>query len=793
VAEGVVKDGRVQLRDANGNAASVEEKEVGQALAGGEFRLESAEEYEARARAKERSTAGQKAITAGEGALRGATFGLGTAAAAELGGEEYRRAARERQAENPNLAIGAEIAGSVLPSLLSGGSGAVGAAARLSPAALAGRAAGAVERGAGAILGSAGGQGALATAARAGIKAGAGAAIETSLYGMGSELADASLEGVDWTAERALAGLLSGAELGGKAGGAIGAGGVIAGRIAKRAARETVDAMLNGGKTLKRAVGEWAEERAATSIAGKGADDADELVAALTNNGANPERLERMAAKVRESGLETASRSEVATIARREAEAAAVARAEAEATIIAAGAKPNPAQFRETLASTYEDLVEAGAKDAAGKMKHLLKTRPHTIAEAEQLAGRFEEVVSWARSAKSEALPELERTAQQLSSHIDDVAADAGPSAQQVWKTARQEASDWKDFATKIGKAPLTDAEVGRVIGLAGTVASIATGGVLPYLAAATVGQSPAVRQFVRERGGAALGWIASRAGLFERATNSVAKRIAGGGGDLTAVGALGKEAAPSVTPARALLGGTPAAGQPKAPRRSFLESVQLDYPLLSDKRESTAARYGALTAAIIQNQSNPRGSVDHFSEVIAPIARSQPEVATAMSRILTEDQEWLESQMPQPLGATDSMSPLAAKPVVTHREQKRLVAYANALAKPMDVFESIGDGHVDWDGIEALKARRPELWEAMRGKVILETSQRTTPLPLRKRQLLGLVFDFDGDWSMQNIGAIQKVGAQPADAGNGKPGMSNIDTGMNALPGQPGAEEAPL
>src|SRR5687767_1426731 len=117
MAEVVVKDGRAHLFDETGNAVSVDEGELQQALASG-FRPQSREEYEQRAIAKERGTLGQQAITAGEGALRGVTFGLGTAAAAALGGEEYAQAARERAAVNPTTAVAGEVAGAIAPALL---------------------------------------------------------------------------------------------------------------------------------------------------------------------------------------------------------------------------------------------------------------------------------------------------------------------------------------------------------------------------------------------------------------------------------------------------------------------------------------------------------------------------------------------------------------------------------------------------------------------------------------------------------------------------------------------------
>src|SRR5688572_18725234 len=129
-----------------GERGSVDVAELGALPAG--WRTQSADEVVAQQRASEFGTVGQTALTAAEGAARGLTFGLSDPALAALGGEGYREAALARQEVNPMAALGGEVAGAVAPVLLSGGAGAVGTAARLTPAAMAARGASAVGRGA---------------------------------------------------------------------------------------------------------------------------------------------------------------------------------------------------------------------------------------------------------------------------------------------------------------------------------------------------------------------------------------------------------------------------------------------------------------------------------------------------------------------------------------------------------------------------------------------------------------------------------------------------------------------
>src|SRR6185436_11627022 len=228
------------------------------ALAAG-YQLESRQAVDARSERAQFETPLEQAKAAGEGAVRGATLGLGTAALAELGGDEYRDAAARRMRLFPGTAVAGEVAGALAPGLLTGGTGAAASVARATPVSLAARAGSAAEHLAGAALGGFGREGAglAARAAREAIRLGAAGSVEGAAYGLGSSLADAALEGVDWTAERALTGAKEGAIYGATGGAALGAGG----EVAKAAGRRVLDAMIGEGKTLRQAVQDFADGR----------------------------------------------------------------------------------------------------------------------------------------------------------------------------------------------------------------------------------------------------------------------------------------------------------------------------------------------------------------------------------------------------------------------------------------------------------------------------------------------------------------------------------------------------
>jgi len=157
--------------------------------------------------------------------------------------------------EHPGKSVVGEVAGMVVPTLLTGGSGlgARGAAAAATPAAGAGAAGRLVERGAARMLTKAGLDATKPVGRIVGrsLSTGAGGAAEGSLFGVGqmaSEHALAGTDGTKMTAEELLAGAGLGAVLGGAAGGIFGGGLQTAGeatRLAKIKAGETAQSLVS--------------------------------------------------------------------------------------------------------------------------------------------------------------------------------------------------------------------------------------------------------------------------------------------------------------------------------------------------------------------------------------------------------------------------------------------------------------------------------------------------------------------------------------------------------------------
>jgi hypothetical protein len=128
------------------------------------------------------------------------------------------------------------------------------------------------------------------------------------------------------------------------------------------------------------------------------------------------------------------------------------------------------------------------------------------------------------------------------------------------------------------------------------------------------------------------------------------------------------------------------------------------------------------------------------------------------------------------------TLTPGADKPLVSRHEQEKLVRYASALADPVTTIEALAEGEINWEGVDALKERRPELWQSFGARVALETAKREEPLPYKQRVYLSLLFDLptdptmtpDGAAAIQEAAAYQPSGQEPQGPGRGAP--SSLD-----------------
>ncbi len=763
------KDGKVSVVDPSGVAFKVDQSELRTVMQQG-YRLDTPDEWNERSKRTERETLGQQALTAVEGAAEGATLGISTAVATGLLGDEYREGAAERAEINPGVRTAGQVLGAVVPALASGGAGTAGAIARATPAGAIARGSAALERAIGGGLARAGVGGAesglLGTAINRGASLGLSGAVEGAAYGLGSSLAESALEGTDWTAERALAGMGDGALYGLKWGAAIGAGSA----VGKRLGGKAVDAML-GGKTLRQHVDEFAANRTVKGLVG---DDV-RAYRKLTRDGSTPERIQELAQKIRDRGI--AKADDVGKAVQREIDDADQISRTIENAAESRGIRPtNVTPLRDEVRKQVAELKEVGTpehraiarlieKRAAPLFRSARTASPDgtvtrtflepTAGELRTFKTRLGEVTkNFTGPSRSLADKASGALYGKVASALEETADAMGPEAGTAYRAAMRDMDDFitvrgamkRESTRKLQRKFVQSGEVQS--GLGGALASLVMGASGPMAILAGAATSVA-HKLIRERGERALGKLADWAIETERGMRNTARSIVGVGGSAE----------------RSVVRGLVAAHAPES--------------------KDPAQDFQDVRGAVIAFQTDPTTVEKKIQAAIEPIAREQPEVAFAMGRRIADDYAWLSSKMPATMTRVPtSLTPHREKPAWNKREEKRIVSYATALARPAATFASVQADRVDWDGLEALKERRPELWNAMRSHVIEAAAEAEEPIPFRKRILLGLAFDFPSDWSMANVAEIQGMGSAPQpNQGSGRPAMAGITTSQYDLP----------
>lgn len=270
-------------RGAKTKLASIDDSELDAAVTQG-WQQVSAEEADRLRRVSEASP-----IAAGaEAVARGVSFGLSDSGLVALGRDpEVLAAGRERLGDAGTLL---EVGGAVAPAILSGGAGAAGTAARLTPAGRAAVVGGRITRGTEAALGG-------GTVAKLAGSA-AGVAAEGAAYGVGSTLSEAALGGPEITGQRLLSAAAGAGGLGGLLG-VVGRGAALtapaAGRVAQRGFEAAKNAKAEVAGLAAGILGGpkagWLARRAAYALP-KGGKVAPELEAQVAR-GAASQQLQR--------------------------------------------------------------------------------------------------------------------------------------------------------------------------------------------------------------------------------------------------------------------------------------------------------------------------------------------------------------------------------------------------------------------------------------------------------------------------------------------------------------------
>jgi hypothetical protein len=737
--------GRVNVRSlAGGSVVSIDQSELDKALSSGMYQIETGAQRDARKLQEAHGGLGSQAIALAEGAGRGATFGGSDIALTAALGDEYREGAAARQRVNPGAAMAGELAGLGASVLASGGAAGV---ARLGTVGKILRGVTAPARGAIAAgeataqaLGRVGVSGASALGRAA--RVGTAGAVEGGLYGAGMEASRATLAGDGITADKLLAATGNGALWGG----AAGAGLTLAGAGLRRGATSVAD-ILGGGGTkglaeeaaLKAVGGSYSEVMKLPGMdkAGRAREVGREVLEYEMDDGTrllqglkkSEDLVERVKIARSEVGREIgAIEKRVASVdqgidARR-------LMAHIEETIIAplessgvAGLVTRGAAVRKQLGFLTERARPATEGIVRRDGAAVQRSNMISFEELQQKRRALSDF-AWGKgtAGKGQAplppegaqhLLDAERyLSTELKNHAEQSLAKLGENPD-VYRKLNRSYSNLRaadDMITKAVngyaiKTALNHSD--RQFGLVSFLGALATGNVGALGSAVFAGGATVASKLLKEYG------PSTAAVLLDRAGKTSKRMTATVPGVVSQTGKRAKQALP--------LGA--AAIESEYHERAQRVREFLGNPALADRR---------------------------VAEFVAPIADEYPELAARMIERTHQRATFLASKIPPSMTRADSsFTPQVEKPRVASSDMKKFLRYVRGIDSPMDVVEDLAAGHLDREGIEAIKVGSPDLFNELRERVIENTLRREEPLPFKTRILLGTVFDFPADKSM--------------------------------------------
>ena len=817
------KSARVSVKDASGTVGTIDASELGHPG----YQLLSDDEIDQERIHKERGTVGQQAITAAEGAARGASFGLSDVALTHTLGDKYRKGADERREENSSLATASEIGGAIVPGLLTGGESAVAegalaaeegstlargarAAAKAVSAPvravskLGGLAEGAVKSG----LEAAGYEG-KTLASRALAKAagmGAAGATEGAVFGAGSTISESQLKGEPLTSEALVASMGRNALFGG----AIGAGAGLLGELAPTLIKKA----LPTPEKLEEQANGFVRKQLGRDFENVGKGQSREVAEDWKNASAKQFRERKLI------GGENAGK-----------------------TVLEASR--NPVDIADNLAQMKADIGgEIGATHE--KVAALIDQAPELGPSAEELIARLEKkadefrgqhnsgAYSQARAIQGEikalknaiALPEVAMApigegAEALGGSVvaNDVAPGFGYRQIRGWQ---------QDLEGQLNPAGTPKAMRGAVV----------------KNLAARQAVSDIANDYIKETAGKALaaagedGATLSRlnqeyagASSMENSARKEADRVlknrrvsltdhmlgigsaltAMASGNVGALGVLGFGAASAIgnkimreqgnavmaqilhrasrmdslveTAAKAL-SATPdrlVAPIDLASHRDASNYVPLGGRKLAEDFSQTRER--------VRQLASPDAQQAQLAHATADFGHAYPDAATGASQQLLKLFQHLNESLPQLRGGSP-LSPLARPATVTPREMHRFLTRVNAALDPSSVIADVAEGKFDKDAVDTLEAVYPQTYAKLRDKAIETMTSSKDQMPFTKTILVSRLFKIDGDSSLGPRLATIQASIRQADAAENAPPTSPSRSALKlgksySLPGQ--------
>jgi hypothetical protein len=541
-------------------------------------------------------------------------------------------------------------------------------------------------------------------------------AVEGGLYGTGHAASEAVLNDAPITAEKLLSGFGQGALFGGGAGAGLGAAGSLASSalgkiVGSRGVRDVAEGVANRSALeaagfSKGDLGRLAS-KTGRSVDQAAADLGPELLAYRFESGPLAGKKLFTAAKRAEDFVDDLA------LARQEVQGKISAAREGVAPDLNGYFQRVQDEVLGPMRGSPSALVQREARAIEREIRPLMDrvttpgAEPLALSELEQVARDIRTSMPGARGKQTAQLLDQEIDAA-VTRNLEAKGIDPAQYTQQKKtldalteiETVAQKAAD-KKSANPEEVATGLQMAIGAM--LTGNVGGLALGGA-----------SAMARKLVKERGQSVLAVMADNVAKMDGRIAEAAQSLAGA-----------------------------------IPRKSVIVGHQA----------ADLGRFDQTSEAVRSFAQDPQEGARRLAKPVEHIAPVHPQLAAQMQQTLAADYQYLSTKLPQTLTrAGSSLTPQAERGRVPTSQQAKFMQVVQALENPASVIEKVAQGELPQAQIDALKVRRPEIYNQMRGEVIKAFSTSEKPASFLERTRVSLAFDFNGDASLdqQTLKQIQ-------------------------------------
>jgi hypothetical protein len=166
-------------------------------------------------------------------------------------------------------------------------------------------------------------------------------------------------------------------------------------------------------------------------------------------------------------------------------------------------------------------------------------------------------------------------------------------------------------------------------------------------------------------------------------------------------------------------------------------------------------------TASRVRELAVPQTAHAHISSLIPDVAAQYPLAGAAISTKLLQIYQQLAAKLPASHVDTGStLTPLAVRERVPPSAMRKFLSEVRGALEPEKVIRDLGRGVVDRDAIAVLKVSHPLTFQQLRTRVASYVQENQDELPFKRRVMLSMTFDFNGDSSLEpaRMAGLQQV-----------------------------------